>query len=223
MNFLELCQRTVKESGGVSGTLVTVAGQTGEMGKIVNWVQAAYEDIQNLNQTWNFLRFDFSFETITAASTYTPVAVGLDELARWKQDGVRSYLTSTGVAAQQWLEPVDWDFLHDVRLFGVGSTLTGVPTEFAIRPDKSIVLWPTPNAIYTVTGEYWKRAQTLAANTDTPLLPVQLHMAIVWGAVKYYAADQGAAETYSTAATNYTRLLNRLEADQLPQISFGDD
>jgi len=193
------------------------------MGKIVNWVDSAYEDIQNLNATWNFLRFDFSFPTIALSSTYTLASVGLDGLAKWNEDDVRAYLTSTGVAAEQRLDPIDWDYMRGVRLFSVGATQAGTPVEFAIRPDKSIVFWQVPNAIYTVTGEYWKRAQTMTLNTDAPLFPPQFHMAIVWRAVKYYAADQGAAELYATASTNYSQLINRLEADQLPNFSFGGD
>lgn len=221
MNKLQLCQRVRQESGISGSGPVTTISQSGEMGKIVSWVDSAYEDIENLYTSWNFLRFDFSFQTIAAASTYTPIAVGLDELASWKQDSVRAYLTSSGIGAEQIIYPVSWDMMRDVRLLGAGATLQGNPSEFAIRPNKAMVLWPTPNAIYTVTGEYFKRAQSMTLNTDEPLIPVQFHMAIVWKAVMYYAADQGAAELYAVAGREYARIMRGLKKDQLPVICMG--
>ena len=219
MNFLQLCQ-AVRREAGISGSgPTTTVSQTGELGKIVEWVLMAYQDIQIINPTWNFLRADFSFQTIAATSDYLPTAISLDELSQWNVDGIRSYLTSSGVAGERSLHPMSWEWLREVRLFGTISS--GPPVELAIRPSKAIVLWPTPDAAYTITGEYWKRPQTMTANTDEPLIKDAFQMAIVWKAVKYYAADQGAAELYATASINYTHILNRLENDQLPEITFG--
>lgn len=215
MNRLQLAQR-VRQEAGISGTgPVTTAGQTGEMGKIVDWVDSAYQDIQNLYE-WNFLRFDFSFPTIASTSTYTPTAAGLPELAKWKQNSLRIYLTISGEAI---IYPQNWDYFRDVRL--IGTISTGKPSEFSIKPDKSIVFWQTPDAIYTVVGEYFKRAQTMTANTDEPNIPAQFHMAIVWKAVMYYAGDQGAAELYSVAERGYTNVLRKLRKDQLPSIGMA--
>jgi len=219
MTFLQLCQ-AVRREAGISGSgPTTVVSQVGEMGKIVEWVLMAYRDIQIINPTWNFLRNDFSFSTIAATSNYLPTAVSLDELSQWDIDGVRSYLTSTGVAGERRLDPVSWERLREVRLFG--TITSGPPVEFAIRPNKAIVLWPTPDAVYTITGEYWRRPQTMTSNTDEPLIKDAYQMGIVWLAVKFYAADQGAAELYSTASINFAKILNRLEGDQLPSVTFG--
>lgn len=187
------------------------------MGKIVDWADSSYQDIQNLHSDWDFLRFDFSFSTIASTATYLTSAVALDELATWKQDSVRAYLTS--LADQSRLDPGPWDVFRDLRQFGVIPEER--PTEFSIKPDKSIVFWPTPNDIFTITGEYWKRAQTMTANVDEPLIPSQFQMAIVWKAVQYYAADQGAAELYATAEREYMRLIRKLELHSLPKLMMA--
>lgn len=215
MNRLQIAQR-VRQEAGISGSgPVTTIAQTGEMGKIVDWVDAAYQDIQNLYD-WNFLRFDFSFPTIASSSTYTPTAAGFPELAKWKQDSMRIYLIPSDESIIYYQE---WDYFRDSRL--IGTIPTGRPSEFSTRPDKSIVLWQTPNAIFTVVGEYFKRAQTMTANADEPNLPSQFHMAIVWKAVQYYAGDQGAAELYAIAHNEYTSILRKLKKDQLPLISMA--
>lgn len=219
MNYLQLCQRTRQECSISGSGPVTVASQSGEMKKIVDWVLTAYEDIQGMYATWDFLRFDFSFQTIASSSTYLPSAVSLTELAQWKEDSLRIYLTATGVSDEQHLEPQDWTAFKDFRLIGV--IPTGKPSEFAIRPNNAIVLYQTPDAIYTVVGEYFKRPQTMTANADEPLIPNQFQMAIVWKAAMYYAADQGAAELYATAEREFKRVMRRLKRDQLPAISMA--
>lgn len=221
MTFLELCQRTAQECGvsRSSTSPTTVTGQTGELDKIIDWVLTSYEDIQDKHGTWNFLRFDFSFPTIASTSTYLPSAVSLDEHLRWKENTLRGYLTSAGVAGQQRLQYEDWDCFRDGRQ--IGTIATGRPTEFSIRPDKSLVFYPTPGAIYTITGEYFKRAQTMTADANEPLIPRPFQMAIVWGAVMYYAADQGAAELYAAAEQKHRKIMGKLESDQLPRFTLG--
>ncbi len=137
----------------------------------------------------------------------------------WKEDSIRAYLTSTGQSDEQQLDRLSWDEMRDVRLYG--TVQSGRPWEFAIRPNKAIVLWPTPDAVYTITGEYWKRAQTMTVNADEPLIPVPFQMAIVWGATRYYAGDQGAAELFALADQNYKRLIKALTADQLPEMDMA--
>lgn len=214
--FLQLCQR-VRQEAGISGSgPVTTANQSGEMGKIVAWVLSAYQDIQDRHDNWNFLRSDFSFPTIANVNAYLPTAVSLPELATWRKESIRLY---SALADEVALVPMDWDTMRDYRLKGV--IPTGRPGEFSISPSKELVLWPTPDAIYTVTGEYFQRAQTMTANADDPLIPSQHHMAIVWKAVMYYAGDQGASELYAVAEREYKRILHKLEQDCLPRMILG--
>jgi len=189
------------------------------MGKIVDWVSTAYEDIQEESKAWMFLRFDFGFPTIAGSSTYLPSAVSLTEHIRWKSDSLRAYLTSTGVSDEQQLVEWDWQTFRDVRL--IGTIQSGRPTDFAIRPDESIVLWPTPDAIYTIVGEYWKRPQVMSANADEPLFDRSFHMAIVWKACMYYATDQGAAELYATSEREFKRVLRKIKRKYMTPFTLG--
>lgn len=217
MTFLQICQRIRQEAAiSGSGTPSTVVSQTDEMGKIVDWASSSYQDIQGLHTTWDFLRFDFSFSTIAGTNTYLPSAVSMTELATWRKESIRLY---SSLADEVALVPMDWETMRDYRLKGV--VATGRPAEFSVSPAKALVLWSTPDAIYTVTGEYFKRPQVMSANADEPLIPVQHQIAIVWKAVQYYAADQGAPELYAHAEREYRRSLNRLEQDCLPRMMLA--
>jgi len=224
MTFLEIAQRLRREAR-VSGTgPASVMSQTGEMQMLVEWVQAAYQDIQNMSLIWEFLRTSFSFNTIATVSEYTPIAAGLTELLSWRTtdyDAVRCYLTATGVSAEQIINQVSWDEMRSVHLLGSSRSQTGQPVEFAIKPDKSIIFFPIPDAIYTIVGEYYKQPQTLSADADIPIIPVAYHMLLVWLGLRYSGAFQAAPEKYTHGETEYKRLIRRLRHDQLPNITIG--
>jgi len=216
MNRLQLCQRTQQEAG-TSQAISTTIGQTGMSGQVVAWVDSAYEDIQNQRGDWNFLLNEFTFPAIIGTATYSKASALLPELGRWKADTLRIYLDS--VDDEQWLDCREWWAFRDSRLMGSNRTATGRPTEFAIKADKAITLWPVPDAEYTVVGEYYKRAQTMTANATEPLIPVPFQMAIVWRAVMFFAADQESPSLYNHAKIEFSRLYCALEIDQLPAIS----
>lgn len=224
MNFLKLCTRTRREARISGSGPVSVLAQTGEMQMVVEWVQAAYEDVQNMSPLWEFLRSDFSFNTIASAPTYTLSATGLTGLQSWRTadyESISCYLAATGIAGQQALEKISWEDMRGSRFFGSSSTQSGRPTEYAIKPDKSIVFWPVPDAVYTVVGEYYKKPQTLANNTDEPIFPEAYHMVLVWLAMRYSGAYQAAPDKYSQGDNEYKRLLYALRRDQLPKVQTG--
>ncbi len=221
MTKLELCQR-LRQEAGISGTgPAATTGQTGEMLRVVTWVDDAYRDVQNLHQMWEFLRSDFSFPTVASTQTYTRAAANLADLKRWKLDSMRVYLTSTGVTDEQRIDFVPWADFRDVYLYAANRSNTGRPVKFTVKPDKSLMFWPTPDAIYTVVGEYWKLADVLADNSDEPLFDEDFHMVIVWHAIRYYGAFEAAPEKFSFGMSEYERLMSQLCTDQLPQMSMG--
>lgn len=221
MNFLSICQRLKREAriSGASNTPATVVSQTGEMLNLVEWVQAAYQDVQNEEINWDFLLNSFTFQTIAATSTYTPIAASLPELLSWRtdrEDSMSCYLTATGVADQQYVREISWDEMNRYRYFGSNGTQTGRPLEFAIKPNNSIIFWPIPSAAYTIVGEYYKQPQSIAEDADIPIFPAAYHMILVWLALRYTGAYQSAPEKYAHGDNEYRRLMNALRANQLP-------
>jgi len=222
MTFLQLSQR-LRQEAGISGTgPTTVISQTGEAKKVIDWVLTAYEDIQNLHPTWDFLRTDLTFPTIAGNNTYVKTAISADEYGKWINNSFRSYLTSTGVSSEQYMRWMDWVDFRDTYEFGSSRTIQGFPRYISQKPDTSLIVYPTPDASYTINGEYFKRAQTMAANTDVPIIPDKYHMIIVWRALMFYSGQSNAPELYQVGQVEYKKLLRKLESSQLPPIRLAE-
>ncbi len=218
MTFLQLCQRLRSETG-ISGTgPSTVIGQTGDLLRVVQWVSSAYEDIQNARPDWQFAQTSFSFPTISGTATYTPVAVSITDLLSWKNDDFRVYLAA---ADETFLAYLPWDAFRAAYQFGSLRAQTGKPTVVTTKPNDSIILWPTPDAVYTIDGQYYKKARTMTANADEPVFKSNFHLAIVWRALMFYGADLGAAEAYAHGEREYNKIMRKLDFDQLPEITYG--
>jgi hypothetical protein len=222
--FLELCQDLTREAGMSGGgtSPTAVASQVGEMKRAVEWILTAYEAVQNLHPDWLFLQTEFSFPTIAGTANYTKAAASLTELGNWKDDSFRCYLTATGVSDQQDLEFVPWQDFRSLYGRGSMSTQTGRPQVITIKPDLSVTTWPISDAVYTVTGEYYKRAQTMTADADEPLIPQEHQPIIVWKALMYYGAFAAADEKYSHGQNEYRAALSAMRAKQLPEMRMGE-
>lgn len=227
MNFLELCRR-VRQECGISSTgsgPSSVTSQSGEMKRVVDWTASAYEDICAAHTRWKFLRSSFSFNTVAGTAAYLPAVVTdtndaalivLAKWAEWLTGTFRIYLASAGVSTEQEIYPTeDWE---EFRYRWLRGTLGNQrPGTFGIRPqDNAIVLGGTPDAIYTVRGDYMRTAPALLLDADIPLIPGRFHMSIVWAAIQKYATFQENGGLYDVAGRQFNRINGNLEIDQLP-------
>jgi hypothetical protein len=226
MNFLEICLRA-KQECAISGTLSTVVNQTGELGRLVSWASSAYDDICARHDNWDFLRSAFIVSVddgnqvfeITDCSDTRVVA---DEvgLADWWRDTFRIYLSSAGISTQTFLPFQEYASFRNYYL--LGSPANQRPTCFTIRPDDdAIILGPTPDDLYVITGEYQIEASELNEDDDEPLFPIRYHMAIVYLAAQRYALYEQDAGMYDGVTRELNKLMNGLEFDQLPKMCIG--
>ena len=224
MNFLLLCQRLRQEAGLTGSGPTTTVGQTGISKQVVDWINSAYIDVLSQHSNWQFMQESFSFETVASQREYSVAETGLTDLEKWKVDdygSFRVYLTSSGVANEQYMYPILWDDYRQMYLYGATRTAEGLPSYFSIQPDNGINFYLVPDAAYTITGEYFKTPTELSGNTDIPIIPTQFHMIIVWRALMFYAGFDAANEKYAMGKNEYNKLLMRLEIDRLPKMTFG--
>ena len=219
MNYLALAQRLRQEAGISGAGPTTVTSQTGEMLRVVDWILAAYQDIQNAHTSWRFLREDFSFSTIASQQEYTPAQAGITDMADWIKEGISLY---SSVADEQFLDYVPWDFFKANYWIGSHRTTESRPTVVTVTPANSLALWQLPNAIYTCRGEYYKTTATMTVDADIPNIPTRFHMAIVWKGLMYYGAYAAADEKYVHGKNEYIRLVRQLELDQLGDFTYGE-
>ena len=119
MDFRDLCQKTTMRCsiGDADGSIPTsVVGQTGELARVVDWVQDAWNDIQTKHNTWQWMRSKFTVNTVADQQAYAPTVCtdtvhgGTITMARFREWKLRDYrnppkiyLTSTGIRGQRWL------------------------------------------------------------------------------------------------------------------------
>ena len=211
MTFLELVKRLSREAGMGQGPTTTV-GQAGDYLQAVEWIQAAYEDVQATHPNWNFLQKAISYNT--------DVGVVATDVGSWKPDSFRCYLAATGVADEQFLGYVPYDTFRDSYLFGASRSQTGRPTIITIEPDDDLLLWPTADAVYTVVGEYYMKPEAFTTDTSVPLFD-SYHLVIVWRALQYYGAYASEPDKDAAGQREYRRLMRKLEMTELPTILYG--
>jgi len=94
VNFLQLCQRAVVEcgvSGYAANSPTTTVGQTGQLARIINWVNSAWVDIQSIHQDWQWLRYSCAFPTVTGQALYTTAQCNTTDFGMWARDTYRNY------------------------------------------------------------------------------------------------------------------------------------
>lgn len=222
MNYLQICN-AVKEKTGVSGVaMTTVTGQTGELLRIVNWVNDALMDILGMHEDWLFFLNDFTFPLVTHQQSYTPTQANTTNFANWKTDTFRIYQTSLGFQNEYYMGFQNYDDFRNLYQFGAQRSTFQRPIVFTVDPAKNLLVGPSPDTIgYTAVGKYYKVPTEMSANTDIPIIPVEYHRAIVFRAMMFYGAYEGAPEVFNMGSSEFDKVLQRLELNQLPPVDFG--
>ena len=222
MNFLEICQRAERECG-VASQLTTVLNQSGEHKRFTDWAQDAWNEIQIAHQDWEWLRQSASFNTIDGQATYTPTQCGITAgtFGKWARDTFRNYITAGGVNTETTMSYMGYEDWRQLYELGANRDSRNRPVQMTITPSKSIALAPYPSSGYTVTGDYYTAPVILALDADTPLMPTQFHMAIVWKICMSYGAYEAASEVYQRGEMEFKKIMRRLERDRMPEIVLG--
>ena len=229
MNWLQLAQRLSIECGVPGTGPSSVANQTGMNLKLVNWTAAAWNDIQGMYDGWGWMRQQFAFDTVANTGDYPPVNTvntltgnSLTDLRFWWKDTFRCQKKSLGVADQQWL--VEWGYHTFRNTYRFNVQVPGRPVAFAQNPQgKAVMLGQIPDDIYEITGEYQQYPQPFANGTDEPGIPNEaLHLVIVYKAIQFYGLYESASEVLMRGNTEFTRLMNQLEAEELQELTLGN-
>lgn len=221
MNYLALVSRLRRKCGVSGDNPTSFTNQSEEVNRLIDWINEAWMDIQLTKPDWQWMRSSFSFATINAQATYTGTQAGLLDFGAWARDSVRSYVTSVGTDSEIELDYISYDEWRDTYQMGASRTVYTRPTCIAITPAKDLALGPVPAAGYTIAGEYYKVASEMSLTIDTPALPTQYHMAIVYRAMMYYGAYEAAPEVYNAGADEFKKMMGRLLTSRLPEVQVG--
>lgn len=212
MNFLQLCQQLAHECGVNGPGPTTVVGQTAsiELGRIVNWVNQAWVDLQGRrNWSWMWVSGNLVITSgqSTIAGTLAPV--------RYDQD---SFYYDDGSATGRLLEYMPWDlFRPQYRVLNSTDNVTA----WTVRPDLTLAFNAAVSVNKNVYAERWTNPVEMAADADIPGLPTDLHMLIVWRAMIKYAGFDEAGIQRQIAVDEHNRLWETLLKRCLPQMRMG--
>lgn len=229
MNLLQLAQRLSTECGVTNTPMATTVGVTGTNAKLVNWIKSAWLEIQGVHDNWGWMREPFAFNTVASTGDYLPTAVTntltgqpITDLRYWWKDTFRCQKVSIGVQDEQWL--VEWEYQVFRNTYRFNVQVNGRPVVYAIKPNgKAVMLGQIPDDVYQISGEYQRTPSDLVLDTDEPDMPNSaLHMVIVYKAMQFYGLYESAPEVLMRGNTEYSRLLNQLEREQLPEMYLGN-
>lgn len=215
-DYLTLVQELVAElgiGGANQGATVptTVVGQTGQLWNAVNWVQKANNNIQLLHTDWQFLSTEYS-EALTITSTAVPAHSGAETVKSWDR---RSFWIDRGTNRAAPLTWMDWEQYRADILPGPTPTSNSKPSIITQKRDGSLIVDVPCDLAYTLTGEFYKAPDLLAADIDVSDIPAEYHRLIICEAGIKYGNKEAALEVINGMEAEYSYLIEKLEGDQL--------
>lgn len=221
MNLLALTNRLRTECGVSGPSLTTTRNLVGENQRMLEWINAAWVDIQADKSDWNFMREAFRFELMTNVQFYSSTALALPSFANWKQDSFRISSVGANYADEQLTNYMPYDQFRNLYMYGNMRNTFARPVVMTIDPKKQLGFGSIPDQPYVVVGEYFKAPANMIEDTDEPTIPDRFHMMIVYRAMMFYAGYEAAPEVLSRGQTEYNRLMQLLEIDQMPTLVSG--
>lgn len=226
--FLQLVQRLCIEAGSSGTGPASTVAQTGEFARMVNWINAAWIDIQAMHQDWDWMRSSASFATSSGQAVYPLAAIagtsgvpGLTDFGKWDAFTARNYIAAAGANSEVFMDAVAYDEWRDMYFYGALRNTTSRPVQFAVAPDKSICLGPVPAAGYVVTLDYWRAPAPLVNDSDVPALPPQFQLAIVYRAMQFYGKYEKDDGVVQYNQVEFDKIMRQAAADRLPRVSLG--
>ena len=222
MNYLQLVQR-LKRKCRVSGAMpVTLQNtQNEEVNRLSDWINEAWMAIQRQRTDWRWMRTSMSFTTVEGQASYTLAQIGITDFGNWATDTFRNYATSAGIQSEIFMDYLAYDVWRNSYQFGALRNSKSRPIQFTYDPVFSVGLGPVPVEGYTVIGDYYRVATELSADADTPAMPSQFHMAIVYRAMMFYGVSEASPEVYQEGKDEFQKLLGDISKQQLSHFEFG--
>ena len=221
--FLQLVNDLERESGTIyqNQRVGSVLNAPGRQEKMVEWVAEAWRLIQTSRQDWPWMRKEFSAPLVSDQSRYTAAQLGLTSFSRWVPSSplfqpYALFDPAIGAGEEQPLIEIPFAEWKQRWSRGVHDALR--PREVSFDYERMLCVGPKPDKVYTLTGEYFRSAQMLSANTDVPICPEQHHAVIVWRALMLMAGHDEAPGAAAFANSEYTKCLRALVDDSFEAV-----
>lgn len=194
MNYKEICESVLEEVSGRGDELVSVdlgRDLAGDLlvtdpvhRNIIQWVRDANRRILDHSEYWKFLHSRGQFASLVSgvATFIAPSDVDKCSLYAVKQ--------GSSVRTPIFLMSYSWWVQQERSMVAT----SGQPLHVFKTPNDGWLAWPTPNANYTVFGDWWGVGEDLAEATDEPVWDSRFHPLLKWEAVRMFAMENADAE-----------------------------
>lgn len=189
-----MCRRVILESGVSNVTLGTTLNQYGEAANFVNWVDDAWEEVQELFN-WPSL---WERAILAVPSGASSVDGGLPV---WRYDTTEG-VTRIGDAPLVFLPYSDFKVMYR-------TVQPGVPSAWTIQPNRTLALNAVVESETPVTVERFNLPGRFTQDDSVPALPAGHHMMIVWRALMMYGGFDEAGAAYQRGASEYRKAKKR--------------
>lgn len=218
MTFLELVNFVRTEAGVAGAALSTLSGLTNESGRIKAWVADEWERLayEREDWAWRKVRGTVAFAVGARTVAFPPAFDGvylIGATVRLTAGDFSDESPASGVSRD--------DYLRNVYV-GSSRLQTGRPDTFAHDLVTNLLMvWPTPDAPYTLETDFTSAFAPLTGDTDAPAgLPAKFHKIIAHRALMRYGIYYAAPEVVSRAREAEEVLHSELIRTQTPQIQF---
>lgn len=148
---------------------------------ILDFLNTEYRNIAS-ERRWEWLQASFTAPTVVGQNVYSLNAISPGDIrnldAIWTVDASKLQYTLN------YLQPLK---LLDLQQ-NQPTTTTGAPQAWSVWGG-NLLLYPTPDAVYTLTVAYTKKITPFTSVTS-PLLPDEYIDGLIWGAIVPYAHRQ---------------------------------
>ena len=124
-----------------------------------------------------------------------------------------------GLRTEVFMSYLDYEDWRNAYQYGALRSVETRPMVISITPARSLALGPTPDAGYTVLGDYYRAPAELATDAESPSLPERFHMAIVYRALLHYGMFESAGEVIQRSVSESEKWSRRILLDQTQELS----
>ena len=206
MTFLELCKRLRQEVGAAGTGPAAVTGQHGEYQRLIGWIKQAWHELQLERREWRFAWAEASIDLDPDFRDYSPPG----DIDHWDAETVR--------IGSNRLRVIEWSMFRERFRDDSNGDKPAVITRL---PNGTLRLDTTPATADTLMFEYFRTPQELTANGDTPRMPEEYHLLIVYRAMLAYALYENAPEVAQAARIGEQQILPQMMLRELPQMKLG--
>ncbi len=210
--FLDICRDARREAGLSGSGPVSVTTATGIEKNIVGYVVRAFIDVQTYRTDWPWMRKDFEFITSPGKQRYPLAELNLTDVENWDFSGASIYKTADGKAGESPLGSATFDTWWNFHRIGL-QTPAQPEAIFFDPATNDLMLFPVPDAEYTIPLRYYRAAQVLVANGDIPRMPTNeaWNDIIMWRALWYYGYYDGAPDVLEEAERKWDEMIHALD------------